>query len=331
MHIFLTGATGFIGLALVRVLRARGWQVTALVRRPDSAEARQVAALGATLVRGDVTERESMRAPMTGVDAVIHNAGLYEMGSGTALRDRMTSINIEGTRNTIGLAHELKVPKVVYVSTAFYWGDSAGQLRDETYERHSEPTSPYEETKTEAHELALGFQRNGCPLVIVCPVSVIGAGDHASLGRFARMYVRGRLPPVLFGNGTPSFVHVDDAAEAMARAVEVGRCGESYILSAGPMPVREVFRLWQTTPGGMRRTWWWMPKWLAIAYSGLLEAPQRWFGLPTLFSAELARAAWMDLQFSGAKAERELGVTFRDPARAWRDTLDAERASLPAR
>lgn len=331
MRVFVTGATGFIGRALVRDLRARGWDVTALVRKVDSAEARALVALGATLATGDVTQRESMRAPMQGAAAVLHNAGLYEMGGDAALRARMTAVNIEGTRNTLGLAHELGVPKVVYVSTAFYWGDSAGHLRDETYVRQSVPGSPYEETKTEAHELALGFQRNGCPLVIACPVSVVGAGDHSALGRFARMYVRGVLPPVLFGDGTPAFIHVDDVAAALVRAVEVGRIGESYLLSGGPLPVREVFRLWQTTPGGLRRTWWWMPKWLAVAYSALLEAPQRWLGLPTLFSAELARAAFMDLQFSGAKAERELGVRFRPPAQAWLDTLAAEREVLAQR
>lgn len=242
MRIFVTGATGFIGRALVRCLRARGWDVTALVRKVDGAEARELVALGATLASGDVTQRESMRAPMQGAAAVIHNAGLYEMGGDAALRARMTAVNIEGTRNTLGLAHELGVPKVVYVSTAFYWGDSAGRLRDETYVRQSVPGSPYEETKTEAHELALGFQRNGCPLVIACPVSVVGAGDHSALGRFARMYVRGVLPPVLFGDGTPAFVHVDDVAAANVAALESPHAvdGPLNVASGSPRTVLDL-------------------------------------------------------------------------------------------
>lgn len=326
MRAFVTGATGFIGRALVRALRAQGWEVTALVRDPDAAQARELSALGATLARGDVTQRESMRAPMAGAAAVIHNAGLYEMGGDAALDARMSTVNIEGTRNTLGLAHELKIPKMVYVSTAFYWGESGGRVRDESFVRETAPLSHYEATKTEAHELALGFQRNGCPLVIVCPVAVIGEGDHAALGHFARLYVRGLLPPIGFGDGVLSFVHVDDVANALVRAVDAGRIGETYLLSGGQLPLREVFRLWQTTPGGFRRIWWWMPKWLAVAYGALLEAPQRWLKLPRLFSADLARAAFMDLRFSGAKAERELGVHFRDPRQAWLDTLSAERA-----
>lgn len=328
MRIFVTGATGFIGRALVRTLRAQGWDVTALVRDPDGAGARELTALGATLARGDVTQRESMRAPMAGAAALIHNAGVYEMGGTAETRARMSAVNIEGTRNTLGLAHALGIPKIVYVSTAFYWGDSGGRLRDETFVRETAALSHYEATKTEAHELALGFQRNGCPLVVACPVAVVGAGDHATLGRFARMYVRGRLPPISFGDGTPCFVHVDDVAAALLRCVEVGRIGETYIFSGGPLPIREVFSTWQTTPGGCRKIWWYMPKWLAVAYCGLLEAPQRWLGLPPLFSADLARAGYMDLQFSGAKAERELGLRFRDSRRAWLDTLAAERAAL---
>lgn len=326
MDIFVTGATGFIGKALVRTLCARGWRVTALVRRPESPEARAVAALGATLAAGDVTERESMRAAMTGADAVIHNAGVYEMGVNAAGRARMTAVNVDGTRNTLTLAQELGIPRIVYVSTAFAFGDSSGAVRDETWARQSAPLSPYEETKTTAHGIARDLQRDGCPLVIACPVGVVGEGDHASLGHFARLYVRGLMPPIVFGDGRVSFVHVDDVAEALARCVERGRTGETYLLSGGVKPVRELMALWRTTPGGMQRIWWWMPRWLAVPWCALVEPLQRLLGLPVVFSVDLARASFMDLQFSGAKAERELGMRFRDPDRAWLDTLAAERA-----
>jgi nucleoside-diphosphate-sugar epimerase len=78
MRVFLTGGTGFIGQALACVIRKRGWQLDALVRRPDSAPALYLASLGATLVTGDVTERESMRAAINRADLVIHNAGIYQ-------------------------------------------------------------------------------------------------------------------------------------------------------------------------------------------------------------------------------------------------------------
>jgi uncharacterized protein YbjT (DUF2867 family) len=74
MKVFLTGGTGFIGQPLTRALVQRGWEVVALVRRPDSPEAHTIEAIGARLVRGDVTNRESIGEGMTGADVVIHNA-----------------------------------------------------------------------------------------------------------------------------------------------------------------------------------------------------------------------------------------------------------------
>lgn len=75
MKIFLTGGTGFIGQPLTQSLIARGWNVVALVRKPDSAQTRASTKMGAQCVAGDVTDRESMRAGMKGADMVVHNAG----------------------------------------------------------------------------------------------------------------------------------------------------------------------------------------------------------------------------------------------------------------
>ncbi len=118
MRVFLTGGTGFIGQALARVIRDRGWQLDALVRRPDSAPSRYLASLDATLIAGDVTHRESMRAAMARADLVIHNAGIYEFGANAALRQRMQAANVGGTENTLGLALELGKPRSVYVRPA---------------------------------------------------------------------------------------------------------------------------------------------------------------------------------------------------------------------
>ena len=80
MKVFLTGGTGFIGRSLTRALLSRNWNVTALVRNPRSPQAQALDALGAELVAGDITDRESVRAGMAGADAVVHNAGSYEYG-----------------------------------------------------------------------------------------------------------------------------------------------------------------------------------------------------------------------------------------------------------
>ncbi len=139
MKVFLTGGTGFIGQPLTRRLLARGWEVIALVRKPDSAQARALSKLGAHCVAGDITDRESMRAGMTGADLVVHNAGWYELGLTADAQRRMRAINVDGTEAVLGLAQELGIQRVVYVSSVVALGDTGRQQRDETFVSQSHP------------------------------------------------------------------------------------------------------------------------------------------------------------------------------------------------
>src|SRR5579883_3226491 len=99
MKYFLTGATGFVGSHVAQLLIADGHQVVAVVR--DPAKARDLAHLGVALHQGYVTEKESLRAPMTGVDGVFHIAGWYKIGT----RDNRLGeqVNIQGTRNVLNV------------------------------------------------------------------------------------------------------------------------------------------------------------------------------------------------------------------------------------
>ena len=94
MMVSLTGGTGFIGKPLTSQLLQRDWQVTALVRNPDSQQARAIYETGAMLIKGDVTDKESMREGMTDADITINNAGVYEFGvAGDAIK-RMYDIMV---------------------------------------------------------------------------------------------------------------------------------------------------------------------------------------------------------------------------------------------
>ncbi len=327
MKIFLTGGTGFIGLPLTRTLIQRGWKVIALVRNPTSAEAKAIQTLGAQLVRGDVTDRESMREAMTGVDTVIHNAGWYKFGITKQAHDTMRAINVYGTENTLGLAIELGISKIVYTSTILAFGQTGDLVADESFQRRTPPQSCYERTKTEAHKIAVELQQRGAPIVIACPTGVIGPGDHSGLGYLVRMYVRGFLPLVLFAaDSKRATVYVDDCAEGIVRCVEHGHIGETYILSNGVMMHRDMFNFWKQTPGGFKVTLFWMPEALAMLFNRAAEPIERLLGLPIVFSREFALAAFASWQFSGAKSERDLGMRYRSLDQAWLDTLEGERA-----
>jgi dihydroflavonol-4-reductase len=268
-----------------------------------------------------------MQQAMSGKDVVIHNAGMYKFGITREEQASMHIINVQGTENTLGLAIELGISRVVYISTILVYGPTGEVIADETFQRRAPPLSWYERTKTEAHELAVRLQQQGAPIVIACPAGVIGPGDHSGLGYLARMYVRGLLPPVLFAaNGRRAHVHVVDAAEGILRCVTNGRIGQSYILSDGVLQHRELVEIWKQTPGGIKTTLMWMPDSMALLFNRMCEPFERLLGLPMVFCREFALNGFAGWQFTAAKAQQELGVQFREVEQAWLDTLEAERA-----
>src|SRR5581483_3806351 len=148
MKIFVTGGNGFIGSHLVAQLAARGDTVICLVREPNRAQDLQT--LGAHVVRGDITERASIKDALRGADAVLHLAGMYKLGR--KFFSMMHAINVDGARNVLETAAELGVPKIIHTSTVGVFGNTFGKIVDETHKVSKEIlTSEYERTKWEAH------------------------------------------------------------------------------------------------------------------------------------------------------------------------------------
>jgi NAD(P)-dependent dehydrogenase (short-subunit alcohol dehydrogenase family) len=132
MRVFVTGGTGFIGGHVVRLLRERGDDVRALIRDPDKGG--PLTDLGCELVSGTLANRDAIRAGMEGCDAAIHGAAMYEVGIPKSEHRTMYEANVIGTENVLGAALEAKLPKVVYVSTVGAFGNTKGQVVDESYE-----------------------------------------------------------------------------------------------------------------------------------------------------------------------------------------------------
>jgi dihydroflavonol-4-reductase len=132
MQVFLTGATGFIGGAVVRALRDRGDDVRALVRDPE--RARDLDEIGVDLVVGDVADREPIAEGLKGCDAAIHGAAMYEVGIKRSEHPRMYAANVEGTENVLRAALEAGTSRVVYISTVACFGNTRGEVVDENAE-----------------------------------------------------------------------------------------------------------------------------------------------------------------------------------------------------
>ena len=324
MKYFVTGATGFIGGRLVRRLIADGHQVNALVRSP--ARAADIAALGVALYEGDIAERETMRAPMTGVDGIFHVAAWYKIGA--RQRGEAERINVEGTRHVLELMRELAVPRGVYTSTLAVFGDTHGRLVDENYRAGPPWLSEYDRTKWLAHyEVAEPMMRAGLPLVIVQPGVVYGPGDTSSVRTTLIQYLRGRLPAVPRRTAY-CWSHVDDAVEGHLLAMERGRPDASYIIAGPPYTLAHAFEIAERITGIKAPRLHPGPSTLR-ATAALMGLVEKVFPVPDAYTAEGLRViAGVTYLGDNAKARREFGYNPRPLEVGLRETLEHEMALL---
>ncbi|MDX2162444.1 MAG: SDR family NAD(P)-dependent oxidoreductase [bacterium] len=300
MRYFVTGATGFIGGRLARVLLEHGHQVVIVARTPGKAAALQ--ALGAEVHQGDITDRESLRAPMQGADGVFHVAGWYKVGVRNTAPGQ--AINVEGTRHVLSMMQELAIPKGVYTSTLAINSDTDGRIVDETYHFNGSHISEYDRTKAEAHYIADAFIRAGLPLVIVQPGIVYGPGDESSLHDTFQQYLKGQLPMLIEGTAF-SWAHVDDIVEAHILAMDKGRPGESYIIAGDTHTLVEAIGIAQAIthvkPPALV-----LPRSVVKAMSAFMRVFSP-LPLPTMLNGEYLRVSAATYTGSNAKARRELG------------------------
>jgi nucleoside-diphosphate-sugar epimerase len=326
MKVFITGATGFIGSEVARRLRARGDEVRALVRDPASAA--ELEKIGCQLVAGDLGDRDAIRSGMTGCDAVIHGAAIYEVGIPKSRRPAMYEANVHGTENVLEAALELKIKKAVYVSTVNAFGNTAGRVVDESHLHDERYVSYYDETKHKAHKVARDFIAKGLPLVIVQPGGVYGPGDTSPQGKIFNQFLDGKLPAMVFPNTGFNMVHRDDVAAGILLCLDKGKAGEAYVLGGEITTIGELINTLARVAGRKppRLT---LPAVVikAVAPLGPVLGPAMGQG-PNL--GEIIKAADNVTYWAkDDKARRELGYSPRPLEQGLRETLEAD-GRLPA-
>jgi nucleoside-diphosphate-sugar epimerase len=318
---FITGATGFLGSVLARQLREAGHAVHASIR--DLQKASELKSLGVKLFKGDVTDRESMREGMQGVDGVFHVAGWYKVG----VRDKSPGekVNVQGTRNVLELMQELRIPKGVYTSTLAVNSDTRGELVNESYRfsgKHH--LTEYDRTKAKAHVIAEQFIAAGLPLVIVMPGGIYGPGDTSVLRKNLIDFLNEKVPAMPTRAGI-TWAHVDDVAHAHILAMEKGTPGESYIIAGEASTYVEAFSLAGHITG--KRTPMAVPYQIMKVMSYLVKPFDRF--LPETYTSEGLRILggvtyWGD----NRKAKRFLGYSPRPLKEGLESTLRHEMTLL---
>lgn len=319
MKVFITGGTGFIGQRVIEKLVGRGHQVAALTR--SQAGAAKLEALGAVPAWGDITERESLRAGMAGCEAVFHLAAWYKLGS----RDweQAERLNVGGTRNVLGLAHELGIPKIIYTSTVAVYGDTHGQLVDENYQMPDQPfLTEYDRTKWAAHyEVALPLIQKGAPIVILLPGAVYGPGDVSLVGQLMRSFYRGWMAFFPGPETLLTYAHVEDIAEGHLLALEKGQVGECYNLTGPVLYSSEAARIWAAA-SGRRPPLAYIPARFVHKLEGLARFLGQILPMPEIASADAIRVLGSSYIARADKAAAQLGWQARPAEIGFRQTLE---------
>jgi dihydroflavonol-4-reductase len=318
MKIFITGGTGFIGGHVARQLRERRDDVVALVRSPEKATA--LRELGCTLVAGDLSDDAAIAKGMEGAEAAIHAGAVYKVGIPKSEHAAMFESNVAGTERVLDAALSAGVPKIVYVSTCAVFGDTHGQLVDEGFRRDSDFPSEYERTKTLAHEIAADRIAGGAPIVIVQPGGVYGPDDHSEIGNVIDQVSRGKLPAKTFPEAGFMFCHVEDIATGIVLALDKGKVGESYVLSAEQATLGELIDK-VASIAGRKPPRFTMPSALLKLSAPLGPVIGPMMGFPPNLRELIASSDGVTYWATDAKARRELGFAPRDLDTGLRDTL----------
>jgi len=316
VKVLVTGATGFLGSWIARELIGAGHSARALVRPTSKLDG--LVGTNVENAMGDVLDRPSLDAALTGMDAVIHAAGAV----GQRPRDEKTlyAVNVEGARNVLQAAKARGV-RLVHTSSISAVGFTAEPVvaNEQAEYRTQSPPYPYGESKWQGELLALAMAKDGLDVVVLNPGTMFGPGDvHFTSTRMVLEYLRGRLR--LVPKGGVSYCDVRDVAKAHVAALTAGRRGERYIVAGHNLSLFDLLaRLSDLTglgrPGRLPPV---LPAALALLSEGVARLVPH--GLEEVNRAVVKHGAlynWVD----SSRAERELGYRIRPLEESLRSTL----------
>ncbi|MCB1539528.1 MAG: NAD-dependent epimerase/dehydratase family protein [Rhodoblastus sp.] len=306
-RVLVTGASGFVGSAIVGVLRQRGYRVRTFARATSTRvnlDPRDEAAVG------DILDPKSLDTALEDVDHIVHAAADYRLWA----RDpaEILRVNVEGTRLTMEAARRAGVARIVHVSSTATIRPGDGAPSDETAPAAVDPEmGNYKRSKILAErQVEQMAATDGLPVVIVNPSTPIGPRDvkPTPTGRIIVEAASGRIPAYV--ETGLNLAHVDDVAAGVVAALERGRIGERYILGGENVALSDLLAaiapMVGRRPPRVR-----LPIGLIYPFAFGAEALAFVTGRTPFATREGLRLARKTMFFSDAKARRELGYTTR--------------------
>ena len=313
MKVFVTGGNGFIGCAVVRRLVDSGHSVRCLLRPTSKTE--RIDSLPIERVTGDVCDAASVSAGTDGCDGTIHLAGVSSWNDINS--PALTEVVEGGTKNVLAAAARRPGHRVVFVSsaTAVNGSEEPQVFNEESEFTINDPQLKYANAKLRAEALCREAYAKGLSVVIVNPAEVYGPFDSGFVTA-GNLVDFAKANPVLVCKGGTSVAHVDDVAAGIVAALEKGRPGERYILGGENLTIRELADLCLQLVGRRARIVS-IPKSVIRALARIATK----LHLPLPFNAGVVPYATRYWFVDSSKAQRDLGVTFRDARETLRPTI----------
>lgn len=322
MQVFVTGGTGMLGSNLVRALRAKGHDVRALVRSKAKADL-LLAGTGAEIVVGDMRDVPGFAPALDGIDAVAHTAAYFrEYYAPGDHASSLEDVNIEGTLALLAAADARGVRRFLQTSSSGTVGQAAdGTSNEDTPASEAQLANGYFRSKVDGDRRIGAFvPASGMTIATVLPGWMFGPGDAGptGAGQLILDALAGKLPGVPPG-GT-SIVDARDVASAMVTMLERDVPGERFVVAGRYHTIREVLDA-AMAAAGKDRIGFTLPTWLALGMGHLTEAWARLTKGTPLVPLEGVRMLLQDFRPSSARAERDLGATFRPIDETIRDVV----------
>ena len=306
--VLITGATGFVGSHVARLLASQGASLRLLVRASSRRE--NLAGLSADQVIGDLRDQASLKRALSGCEFVFHVAADYRLWTRTAAdAQEMYRANVEGTRGLLQAAREAGVRRVVYTSSVATMGfRPVPELADEDSPVSlADMIGHYKRSKFIAEQVALQAGRSGADVVVVCPSTPVGEQDikPTPTGRIIVDFLNRKFPAYV--DTGLNLVDVVECARGHVAAMEKGRPGQRYILGGENLSLKQILDKLSAISGipapEVR-----LPYAVALAF-GVLDTGWTGYllGREPRATIDAVRMGRKKMYVSSAKAERELG------------------------
>jgi dihydroflavonol-4-reductase len=307
-QVLVTGATGFVGANLVRLLLSQGHQVRVLVRPQSTLTNLQ--GLPVERVTGDLLSPALPRY-LSGCDVLFHVAAHYSLWQKD--KDQLYQANVLGTRSILRAAQSVGVPRTVYTSSVAAIGvGKPGVVVDET---HQSPVASlighYKQSKYWAEQAAMQAAQAGQDVVIVNPTTPIGAwdGKPTPTGEIILRFLRGQMPAYV--NTGLNFIPVQDVAWGHILAWQKGQSGRRYILGHSNLSLQEFLqKLAQIT--GLPAPRWQIPVQIPLAVAWVDEILLGALGKTPSLALDGVRMAQQTMYYNAQRAVQELGLPQTD-------------------